>query len=137
MLNASQTLSRKLEVKSLMSLLAAFAEGFKMAAEVMEATHATLDESERYREAIKQQSRPLDYESFTRFIDEREVQFLDHVREALKKAKVLKFELGRLWIDPESRSDETAIGFQRDAIRGILKEKFGVDFNLRYKHKEE
>lgn len=136
MRNPGPKIANKAEINSLMNLLTAIADGFELAAEIIRSTHGALDESQRYRDAVKRTAKPLNYEELLTIITKADTSG-GVVSEALKRAEVLRFELGKLWISPYDSFDSVSIQYAKDRIASVLKENFGVDFKLRIKSKEQ
>lgn len=70
--------------------------------------------------------------SINEFLDRLSNDELDStIRDVLERSKVVKFEMGRLWVQSTNSFDMNHLRLLKDVIRNRLKTQYGTEFNVR------
>ena len=119
------------KVRALAELLSKAAAGLKIAAEISAALSFALEESCRIRAALNRARVPADYEELLTMLTNSD----ERLGEALRGAKIDKFELGKLWLTATDPHNWLQLHWGQRDIAEILEQFYSVPFKVKVKQK--
>ena len=115
------------QIDQLIELAATFERFFRFCADFMALFGRSLREMKAIRAAMKKGHTIVNFNDVLRKLAENDGSSI----EALERATLVKFEIGRLWVQAQDSFDMCGLLLCKDILKRELRELYGVDHKIR------
>lgn len=120
------TFLTNIQIDQLIELAATFERFFRFCADFMALFGQSLNEMRNVRAALKRGHKVVNIKDVLGRLPD------DHIAiDALERSTLVKFELGRLWVQAQDSFDLCSLGLAKGLLKSALKDAYGVDHKIR------
>lgn len=115
-----------IQIEQLIGMAETFERFFYFCGDFMALFKSSLEEMKSIRAAIKKGVQVVSYTEVLRRVPDEHF-----AKELLERATLVKFELGRLWIQAENSFDMSGLSLVKGLLKSELKLMYGVEHKIR------